>query len=151
MVSVYDWATFLGKHFHKVPQMKSYHHFTFAARKPGFVTMKKFSDSESISFELLSGMTWAPTPYQLPPPILPSELSSTRQWYLHNQIREFCHEGTQDLVCPEPSVPLEQEPVQEPCSVAHDEDVEERPAKQPWKCGICGVPGHTRQTCQKQN
>lgn len=150
VVSVYDWATFLGEHFRKVPQMTSYHHFTFTVSKPGFVTMKKFSDSESISFKLLSDIAWVPTPYQLPPPILPSGLSSTRQWYLYNQIREFCREGTQDLVCPEPLVPLEQEEIQERQNVTYEEDIEAPPTKQPRKCGICGVPGHTRRTCQKQ-
>ena len=90
VVSLYDWATFLGEHFRKVLQMKSYHHFMCTvSSKPGFVTIKKFSQFESISFEIHSDMTWAPTPYQLPPPILLLGLSSTRQWYLYNQIRDF--------------------------------------------------------------
>lgn len=28
IVQAYNWATFLGGHFRKVPQMKLYHHFT---------------------------------------------------------------------------------------------------------------------------
>ena len=44
----------------------------------------------------------------------------------------------------------EQEEVQETQSVADDEDIQEPPRKWLRKCGICGVPGHTRRTCQKQ-
>ena len=38
--------------------------------------------------------------------------------------------------------------MQEPCSVAHGEDIEEPPTKWQQKCGICGVLGHKRRTRQ---
>ena len=40
-VHVYDWAIFLGDHFQKVAQIKSYHPFTFSSPRPG-------TDSEGI-------------------------------------------------------------------------------------------------------
>ena len=49
VVPTYDWAFFLGEHFRKVPQMKSYHHFNFSSSSPGDVSMKVYSDSDCSS------------------------------------------------------------------------------------------------------
>lgn len=65
--------------------------------------LKEFSDSASTTFRLLVDDTWAPTTDELPPVITPHGLSSDRQWYLYNHIREFCRASTEDLVCPIPS------------------------------------------------
>ncbi|MCG8625900.1 MAG: hypothetical protein MJE68_28370, partial [Proteobacteria bacterium] len=46
---------------------------------------------------------WRPEGTDLPPVIPPSGLSLERQQYLFEKIREFCREGTKDLVCPNPS------------------------------------------------
>ena len=43
---------------------------------------------------------WNPTPDKLPSVIPPAGLLLARQSYLYNQIREFCRDGTEDLVCP---------------------------------------------------
>ena len=37
-----------------------------------------------------------------PPVVTPEGLSSQRQWYLYNKIREFVPIEAQDLVCPLP-------------------------------------------------
>ena len=42
-VIIYNWATFLGEKFCKVPQMRSFHHFHFSVSNPGVVTMKQYS------------------------------------------------------------------------------------------------------------
>ncbi len=89
VVPMYDWNTFLGVHFRKVPQMKSYHHFSFSASTPGVVTLKKFSDSPSSTYRHLVDDTWTPTADDLPPLVTPAGLSRYRQWYLYKQIREF--------------------------------------------------------------
>ena len=93
----YDWASFLGERFRKVPQMKSYHHFFFSGRSLGSVVLKQFSDSDSSSFKMLIDNSWIPSPRALPPVISPSGLPCARQWYLYNEIREFCRDRTRDL------------------------------------------------------
>ncbi len=143
IVPTYDWATFLGEHFRRVPQMKSYHHFTFSSSASGLVTLKQFSDSTSTTFRILADDSWVPTTAELPPQIMPSGLSDERQWYLYKEIREFCRDGTEDLTCPLPSTPLQQHG-----TAPDDDDVPAPPAaKRPRKCGVCGIPGHTRRTC----
>ena len=81
VVPTYDWAQFLGEHCRKVPQMKSYHHFSRDA--PGVVALKKFRDSSSTTFRILADSSWKPSADDLPPQILPSGLSNERQWYLY--------------------------------------------------------------------
>ena len=43
IIPSYDWASFLGERFLKVPQMKSYHHFVFSGRSLGRAVLKQFS------------------------------------------------------------------------------------------------------------
>lgn len=153
VVPMYDWASFFGEHFRKVPRMKSYHHFTFTADNPGKVTLKLFSDSESIQYNLLRNTEWVPSASVLPEIIPPAGLSPQRQWYLYDQIREFCREGTEDLVCPLPAVPRPGEQ-----SESDDEDNADEPPppkrskttpsaaspsstpRRPRCCGKCGKP-----------
>jgi len=125
--------------------VKSYHHFTFSSSTPGVITLKQFSDSTSTKFRILVDDHWAPTTVELPPLILPLGLLSEQQWYMYNEIWEFCLQGMEDLTCPLPSTPQQQ------CTNApedEEDDVTDPPApKCPMKCGICGTPGHTRRTC----
>ena len=44
----------------------------------------------------------APKKTNLPPVIRPEGLPRARQAYLYKEIRMFCREGTEDVVCPEP-------------------------------------------------
>ena len=160
IVPVYDWTQFLGEHFRKVLKMKSYHHFTFTSAKPGTVYLKQFSDSNESSFRMATDEGWTPDSLQLPSCVTPTGLSAKRQWYLHDQIREFCHEDTKDLVCPLPTVPkpaadghedtdgIEPQPkrprVAETCPAVGDKD---NAQKRQRNCGKCGKLGHTRRTC----
>ena len=95
-VPTYDWVSFLGKHFRKVPQIKSHHHFEFSYSTSGDVSMKLYSDSSSSNFRMLVDRRWTPSPDELPAQIPPVGLSNERKWYLYNQIREFCREGTKN-------------------------------------------------------
>ena len=149
VVTMYDWASFLGAHFRSVPHMKTFHHFSFSAQHPGVVKMKEFSDSACTSFKMLDDEEWSPTADELPPVIHPIGLSLTRQWYLYRQIREFCKEGTEDLTCPKPSVPFHESPQQSADEGDDNERAIAPPAKRPQSCGKCGVAGHTRRTCKK--
>ncbi len=63
---------------------------------------------------LLADDSWVPSAGELPDVVSPSGLSEERQWYLHDQIREFCIAGTEDLACPLPAVPRPSHPVTAP-------------------------------------
>ena len=148
-VPVVNWAGFFGGRFRKVQKIKSYHHFSFSSSTPGIVSLKEYSDSEPSSCYFLLDTDWTPSSTDLPAAIPPSGLSLQRQWYLHREIREFCRPGTEDLVCPLPASQLEGQPVQP----VHPEGGVSTapPAKRPRCCGLCGTPGHTRQTCSRRH
>jgi hypothetical protein len=103
-----------------VPQLKSYHHFSFTAKQPGVVVMQEYSDSN-----------------ELPHVVRPSGLSLARQWYLHRQIREYCREGTEDLVCPMPSRGIEEERVED---TREQDSPPPPPPPKKRRCGKCGGP-----------
>ena len=84
-----------------------YHHFQFSAGHPGSVFVKASSDDTEKEINLLSDKSWRPSQHNLPPVIDPPGLSLERQWYLYNKIREFCSEDTRDMMCPQPSTPLQ--------------------------------------------
>lgn len=50
--------------------------------------------------------------------IQPAGLTPTRQWYLYNEIRQYCTDSTKDLVCPLSTVPHTR-------NEDHDDDEEE--------------------------
>ena len=103
LVPTYNWKDYLAPHFKTIPSIKEYHHFTFSSDHPGTVLLKKQADGESKELRLLKD-DWnihASSPETIPP----KGLSAERQWYLFDQIRQFCPEGTKDIVCPKPSVP----------------------------------------------
>ena len=143
VVPTYDWTGFLRDHFIKIPQLKSYHHFIFDAACPGRVTLKEHSDSQELTIEILSS-DWTPLSHDLPPTITPTGLSSNRQWYLFQQIREFCREGTQDLTCPRPTLPP---PTCEESMDLPLPQTAEDATPQQRRCGNCREHGHTRRTC----
>lgn len=157
VVPMYSWSTHFEQHFRKLPGIKKYQHYTFSSLQPGKVTFKEYSDSESCTFNLLTD-DWNPSASELPPVIMPTGLSLERQWYLYNEIREFCRTGTDHLVCPCPTLPQqcqqlseeeeEQQEAEEEEQEDNGEDVECEPrAKRARKCGRCGSTGHNRRTC----
>lgn len=85
IVSAYNWSSFLGNYFIKLPNIKNYHHFRFSKDQPGKVYFKEFFTSPEQSRMLLKN------PENLPPAsILPSvlnpeglsrERSATKQFF----------------------------------------------------------------------
>ena len=41
IVPVYDWVSFLGQYFKKLPGIKKFHHFTLSKKSPGRVSYKE--------------------------------------------------------------------------------------------------------------
>ena len=99
-VATYDWVTYLGQFFKKLPHIKSYYHFRFDKDHLGTVFCKQHWFSEEKAINLLRCRSQHPTPGQLPAIITPEGLSRERKEYLYREIREFCHAGTEDLVAP---------------------------------------------------
>ena len=101
IVPVYDWVSFLGQYFKKLPGIKKFHHFTFSKESPGTVSYKESVYSPQQSFMLLRNPAIVP-PATLPPTIKPDGLSEERKRYLYREIRQFCKPGTEDIVAPAP-------------------------------------------------
>ena len=101
IVPVYDWVSFLSAYFRKFKNIKKYHHFRFKKEAPGVVFHKQFSDSTEESFILLRAENDFP-PANLLTIQEPKGLDHQRQMYLFNEIRQFCKEGTEDLIAREP-------------------------------------------------
>lgn len=97
LIPTYDWVTFLGQYFKKLPKIKSYYHFRFHKDYPGTVFCKTYWYSEEKAINLLRR---APEAGELPPTVPPSGISRERAEYLYKEIREFCREGTENLVAP---------------------------------------------------
>ena len=97
LIPTYDWVTFLGQHFKKLPQIKSYYHFCFHKDYPGTVFCKTYWHSEEKAINLLRG---APEVGKLPPTVPLSSISREHVEYLYKEICEFCREGTENLVAP---------------------------------------------------
>ena len=100
VVRVYDWGEYFASKFQKFEGILS--HQTFNIKKDGSVSGRRFTeDEESNEVMLLNqGMNISSS---LPDVLEPEGLSLTRQWYLYEQIREFCKDSCRDMVCPKPS------------------------------------------------
>ena len=87
--------------FRRVAGLKAYHHFS-AQSGDGVVHVRKCSDSpvETSDLHKLLDNSMAEV-------IKPVGLSAKRQWYLHEQIRQFYPEQVKDIhvVCPQPQTP----------------------------------------------
>jgi len=92
-VPTYDWATYLGQFYKKLPNIKSYYHFRFDKEFPGTVFCKQYWFSEEKANQL-------PQPGQLPEIVSPQGISRERAEHLYKEIREFCHDRTENLVAP---------------------------------------------------
>ena len=101
IVPVYDWVSFLSPFFKKFPNIKKYQHFRFKGERPGVICYKQFSDGTEESFSLLRKEDSLP-PSNLPVPLEPKGLDQQWKLYLYNEIRQFCKEGTEDLIAPKP-------------------------------------------------
>lgn len=99
LIPTYDWFTYLGNFFKKLPNIKSFYHFRFHRDFPGTVFCKEYWNSQERAVNLLRNGTTLETG-GLPPTISPSGISRERAEYLYKEIREFCRDGTEDLVAP---------------------------------------------------
>ena len=99
LMPTYDWFTYLGNFFKKLPNIKSFYHFRFHRDFPGTVFCKEYWNSQEKAVNLLRNGTTLEAGV-LPPTVSPSGISRERAEYLHKEIREFCREGTENLVAP---------------------------------------------------
>ena len=99
LIPTYDWFTYLGNFFKKLPNIKSFYHFRFHRDFPGTVFCKEYWNSQERAVNLLRNGTTLEAGV-LPPTVSPSGISREQAEYLHKEIRLFCREGTEDLVAP---------------------------------------------------
>ena len=130
----YDWHTFFTSFSVSIPHITSYHHFRFDAKYPGVVFLRTTCNSPEKTFTFLKQ---SPPTGSLPTVLQPAGMDETRQWYLYEQIREFCEDEYKDITCPKPRVPKRKQ---------QNQDAEETaaPAKRARLCSHCRQPGHTK-------
>ena len=102
IVPVYDWSTFLGQYFKKITNITNFYHFRFTEDEPGVVYCKESVSSPEQRFVLLKNCAVIPPVAVLPVEIKPEGLSQERKNYLYREIRQFCRQGTENLVAPAP-------------------------------------------------
>ena len=127
----YNWSNHFSQFFSVVPNITSYHHFSFNSDKPGVVFLKKTCDGEITSFKFIKISLDV---HRLPATISPDGLSGTRQHYLYDEIRQFCEEEYKDATCPRPKSSKR----------AMESSTESVPVKKPRNCSYCKQPGHTK-------
>ena len=68
----------------------------------GKVTCKEFADSCEVKCCILRpGKELNVITDTMPQPIVPKGLDDARQWYLFEQVRQFCHSNlAKDITCP---------------------------------------------------
>lgn len=64
--------------------------------------MKQFCNSQES--ETRKTLVKQPADTDRPDVVIPSGLSTARQQYLFKEIRQYCREGTEDTVCPQPQL-----------------------------------------------
>ncbi|XP_051985316.1 uncharacterized protein LOC127645673 [Xyrauchen texanus] len=109
LVQTFDWQQHLTRHFRRLPQIKSYQHFSFEAKRPGVVLAKV------TVMHNLSNISYCADGADLPPvdglPVLaPPGLKIDRQTYLYEKIRPFCADEARDITCPAPRVTTQKSP-----------------------------------------
>ena len=62
LIPTYDWMTYLGQFFKKIPHLKTYHHFRFDKAYPGTVFCKEYWSSEEIALNILQSDMNLPQP-----------------------------------------------------------------------------------------
>ena len=101
------WDSYLKESFMPVKNITGYQRFCFSAAKPGEVEMScsdKFPD-RTINILKVPGTSF--TIADLPPVLEPEGLSRDRAAYLFKEIRQFCHEESRNITCPEPPPVIE--------------------------------------------
>ncbi len=107
IVRQYDWAKFFATYYKRqaFEGIKSLHHLVFDHLTPGKVLVRKETDGEADTLQVLTKahLLWSPSPDTLPDEIIPPGLSLERKRYLYEKIREFVPEESRDIVCPNPN------------------------------------------------
>ncbi|CAC5383667.1 unnamed protein product [Mytilus coruscus] len=99
-VIFYDWKKYLQQYFKTLKHISTYHHFTVDSTKPGYIVCKESCDPIPITVNLLKNNTMISTS-TMPNNLTPKGLDAGRQWYLYEQIREFCYnDANKDVICP---------------------------------------------------
>ena len=101
------WDSYLKESFKPVKNITGCQRFCFSAAKPGEVEMScsnKFPD-RTINILKVPGTSF--TMADLPPVLEPEGLSRDRAAYLFKEIRQFCHEESRNITCPEPPPVIE--------------------------------------------
>ena len=100
---------------------------------------------------MLADEDWCPRSHELPRIVSPAGLSPARQWYLYQQIREFCRIGTGRPDMPKTNnlSSVDESHDHQPSS-DDDADIPSNgpPPKRARRSGKCGGVGHTRRTCK---
>ena len=100
LIATYDWVAYCGQYFKKLPQIKNLYHFRLNKEHPGTVFCKQYWDSEEKAVNLLRNRNFLPQPGQLLDIVNPQGISRERADYLYKELREFCRDGTENLVAP---------------------------------------------------
>ena len=103
LVPVSPWQPLLTSIMTPLKGISGHHHFVFDKQSPGTVTYKTNITSEEATHRMLK-VPVNRVPHDPPPPVAAPGLSAQRQWYLFDNIRDYCTEGTQDLLCPRPNM-----------------------------------------------
>lgn len=130
IVPVYDWTTFLGNFFNKLPGLLKYHHFYFQSDST-VIRCSEFSDSEIQIFDLLKSRSPNIDLSLMPEAIRSTGLDLKRRWYLYKEIRPFVEDDFKDLVAPRPEEMLAEEE-EEALEPAQKKERIEKP-KGKWK------------------
>ena len=86
IVPTFDWVGFLAPFFKKLPGIKKGHHFMMDSAHPGDVFIKDRADETAARKHSLLRVEGSIDGF--PEVIKPAGLSSARQWYLYEKIRE---------------------------------------------------------------
>ena len=141
-----DWKTFLDDFFKHIPAITTYHHFRFTKSSPGTVFLRKFVDSPEEAF-VMTNMITLPND-QAPQKLTPKGMDLKRQWYLFEEITQFCStpEAAQ-LTCPHPK---DQKPSSNQTQVSTANQTSDKVAnnakgtKRKRACSHCHKEGHTK-------
>jgi hypothetical protein len=103
LVKFYNWSAFLLQFFSKVSAVTSYHVFRFDSSSPRTIFLRKSAKSPEEEVDIL----FHPVPNEaFPDEIPPLGLQPQRQWYLYDNIQQFCSSNlAADITCPKPNVP----------------------------------------------
>ena len=96
-VKCYDWAAALSTYFNKIDNITDNQHFKFDANKPGIVSCAIDIKDEYTDINILKPGVTFNKDLEIAEQV-PKGLTLKRQWYLYKEIREFCSEGTEDII-----------------------------------------------------